>query len=298
MTSYTITNNDYFKSIEISFTEKPSEDVRNILKALRFRWHYTKKVWYGYANKQVLIDRLNTIISDNSIKVDPVNAEIPAPKTEPVNIDNVQPVKVDLSEPVKVEAKTEKAVKTVNPFIKPKKEKVKREAGKLKASQENAIITLMKYNYFSGKKKLQKDGTRRIFVEKNGVAFIGNVNALVRINLDRLTDETKKQLESLKDECSTVTFEGTEKIYNGAVKIQENADPLTLENMVEKENEGFKLATFSTGLTFNYPLLKDICRCFDYKVTIKAEKIFKPALIEGEGFTAIICGMKVIGVNA
>lgn len=117
MTNYTITNNDYFKSIEISFTEKPSDDVRNILKALRFRWHYTKKVWYGYANKQALIDRLNTIISE-PVKVEPVNAEIPAPKTEPVNIDNVQPVKVDLSEPVKVEAKTEKAVKVEKPVKK------------------------------------------------------------------------------------------------------------------------------------------------------------------------------------
>ena len=74
MTNYTITNNDYFKSIEISFTEKPSDDVRNILKALRFRWHYTKKVWYGYANKQVIIDRLNTVMP---VKADPVKVEKP-----------------------------------------------------------------------------------------------------------------------------------------------------------------------------------------------------------------------------
>ena len=103
MTTFSITNNDYFKSIEISFTEKPSEQIRNVLKALRFRWHYTKKVWYGYANKQVLIDRLNTVMP---VKVELVNAEIPAQKTELVNLDNVQPVKVE--KPVK---ETEKAIK-------------------------------------------------------------------------------------------------------------------------------------------------------------------------------------------
>ena len=100
MTNYTITNNDYFKSIEISFTEKPSEQIRNILKALRFRWHYTKKVWYGYANKQVLIDRLNTVMP---VKVDPVKVEKPVmeKKTE-------KAVKVE--KPVKkAAAKTEKA---------------------------------------------------------------------------------------------------------------------------------------------------------------------------------------------
>lgn len=103
MTTFSITNNDYFKSIEISFTEKPSEQIRNVLKALRFRWHYTKKVWYGYANKQVLIDRLNTVL--------PVKVE--AVKVEAVKVE--KPVKVD---PVKVEAKTEKAVKVEKPVKK------------------------------------------------------------------------------------------------------------------------------------------------------------------------------------
>lgn len=120
MTNYTITNNDYFKSIEISFTEKPSENVRNILKALRFRWHYTKKVWYGYANKQVLIDRLNTVMP---VKVDPVKAE---------------PVKVE--KPV-MEKKTEKAVKVEKP--------VKKAAAK---TEKPAVI----YQKQSGINKLKK----------------------------------------------------------------------------------------------------------------------------------------------
>ena len=100
MTNYTISSNDYFKSIEISFTEKPSENVRNILKALRFRWHYTKKVWYGYANKQVLIDRLNTVLP---VKVEAVKVE------KPVNVDPVKAEPVKVEKPVKkAAAKTEK----------------------------------------------------------------------------------------------------------------------------------------------------------------------------------------------
>ena len=120
MTNYTITNNDYFKSIEISFNEKPSEQIRNILKALRFRWHYTKKVWYGYANKQVLIDRLNTVMPVN---VDPVKAE---------------PVKVE--KPV-MEKKTEKAVKVEKP--------VKKAAAK---TEKAAVI----YQKQAGLNKLKK----------------------------------------------------------------------------------------------------------------------------------------------
>ena len=120
MTNYTITNNDYFKSVEISFNEKPSDDVRNILKALRFRWHYTKKVWYGYANKQVLIDRLNTVMP---VKADPVK---------------VEPVKVE--KPV-MEKKTEKAVKVEKP--------VKKAAAK---TEKAAVI----YQKQSGLNKLKK----------------------------------------------------------------------------------------------------------------------------------------------
>lgn len=46
---YTITKNEAYNSVEIKFAEKPSESVRAALKALKFRWHSLKKVWYGYA---------------------------------------------------------------------------------------------------------------------------------------------------------------------------------------------------------------------------------------------------------
>ena len=52
MTQYTITANPQFNSLEISFDGKPSEDVRAALKALKFRWHGLKKIWYGFATEE------------------------------------------------------------------------------------------------------------------------------------------------------------------------------------------------------------------------------------------------------
>jgi len=49
--TYTITQNAQFNSLEIAFDGKPSQSIRDALKALRFRWHSVKKVWYGYATE-------------------------------------------------------------------------------------------------------------------------------------------------------------------------------------------------------------------------------------------------------
>lgn len=51
---FTITKNPMFNSLEITFTEKPSEKIRNVLKANRFRWHSVKSVWYGYADEDTI----------------------------------------------------------------------------------------------------------------------------------------------------------------------------------------------------------------------------------------------------
>lgn len=61
--TYTINPNDTFKSIEITFDEKPSEAVREVLKGMRFRWHSVKKVWYGYKTAE----EVKTAI-DNAVK--------------------------------------------------------------------------------------------------------------------------------------------------------------------------------------------------------------------------------------
>lgn len=50
--NYTITPNAAYNSLEISFDGKPAEAVRDAMKALKFRWHAAKKVWYGYADEE------------------------------------------------------------------------------------------------------------------------------------------------------------------------------------------------------------------------------------------------------
>lgn len=52
--AFTITKNDQFNSVEVSFSGKPSAEVRDALKALRFRWHGVKRVWYGYATEEAV----------------------------------------------------------------------------------------------------------------------------------------------------------------------------------------------------------------------------------------------------
>ena len=52
--NYTITKNTQFNSVEVLFDGKPSEEVREALKGLRFRWHGQKKVWYGFASEDAV----------------------------------------------------------------------------------------------------------------------------------------------------------------------------------------------------------------------------------------------------
>lgn len=54
MTAYTITNNAAFGSKEITFDGIPSKEIREALKALKFKWHGIKKLWYGYAEESEL----------------------------------------------------------------------------------------------------------------------------------------------------------------------------------------------------------------------------------------------------
>ena len=87
--TYTINTNTEFNSLEISFTEKPHEKVIEALKALKFRWHRVKALWYGYATDTQVIAAIQsaeqeanplatgTIYSDGylgAIKTDGVNS--------------------------------------------------------------------------------------------------------------------------------------------------------------------------------------------------------------------------------
>ena len=65
--NYEIRENTQFNSKEIYFTGKPSQEVRDALKALKFRWHSAKKCWYGFADESTLI---NTILDTNTEEQD------------------------------------------------------------------------------------------------------------------------------------------------------------------------------------------------------------------------------------
>ena len=71
---YTITRNEAFNSLEISFEGKPAEAVRDALKALRFRWHNKRRVWYGYTDEETA----RAAIDNAGTEAAPV-AKVPAP---------------------------------------------------------------------------------------------------------------------------------------------------------------------------------------------------------------------------
>lgn len=50
--TYEIRPNVQFNSLEIYFTEKPGEAIREALKALKFRWNGKKACWYGYGEAE------------------------------------------------------------------------------------------------------------------------------------------------------------------------------------------------------------------------------------------------------
>ena len=55
---FTITDNAEFGSLEITFDGKPSEAIRDVLKAHKFRWHNKKGVWYGKSERADIVKAL------------------------------------------------------------------------------------------------------------------------------------------------------------------------------------------------------------------------------------------------
>lgn len=78
MLNYQVNINEQFKSTEILFDSKPSEAVREKLKANGYRWHKIKGVWYGYKTPEELAEILNG--SDK--QADDLKAEIKAKTDE------------------------------------------------------------------------------------------------------------------------------------------------------------------------------------------------------------------------
>lgn len=65
--TYTITPNEAFKSIEITFNEKPAENIRAALKELGFRWHKMRGLWYGYKDAETVRNALEAAGIDKDI---------------------------------------------------------------------------------------------------------------------------------------------------------------------------------------------------------------------------------------
>lgn len=64
--TYTIEKNAQFGSLEVYFSDKPSQMIRDALKLLRFRWHSVKKCWYGFSEENTLRETLCTASADQN----------------------------------------------------------------------------------------------------------------------------------------------------------------------------------------------------------------------------------------
>ena len=56
---YTIRPNEQYGSLEITFDSKPSQEVRDALKANKYRWNGKKGVWYGKTDQKTIVDALD-----------------------------------------------------------------------------------------------------------------------------------------------------------------------------------------------------------------------------------------------
>ena len=82
---FTITDNAQYGSLEIAFDGKPSEAVRDVLKENKFRWHKTKKVWYGKADRQAITDALNAAY-EAEVKAETDDSQDDLDKVDPAYI--------------------------------------------------------------------------------------------------------------------------------------------------------------------------------------------------------------------
>ena len=75
--TYTITYNEQYKSHELTFDGKPSEAVRELLKANGYRWHSLRRIWYGYKD---IADKLDS--TDGQTPTAPTTSHEPTDKEQ------------------------------------------------------------------------------------------------------------------------------------------------------------------------------------------------------------------------
>ena len=89
---YTITDNTEYNSIEITFKEKPSEAIRDVLKSKKFRWNGKRKVWYGKTSHEAIMEALDqayeaekaAATGKENLQVEEVKPEVPEVKPNPI----------------------------------------------------------------------------------------------------------------------------------------------------------------------------------------------------------------------
>lgn len=78
---FKIVKNDQYGSYEVYFPEKPAEEVREALKALRMRWNGKKSCWYGFASAEDITAAINSPCAD-----DPAPVAFSVPDPVPVDV--------------------------------------------------------------------------------------------------------------------------------------------------------------------------------------------------------------------
>ena len=96
---FTITDNLEHGSLEITFGGKPSWQVRDALKANKFRWNGKKGVWYGYGDRSAIVELLHA-----AYEAEGQTAADAQPIPEPV--EEAEPVSTDAAKPAEAAGKT------------------------------------------------------------------------------------------------------------------------------------------------------------------------------------------------
>ena len=85
-TNFKITPNPTFNSLEVSFDGKPSEIVRDSLKAIKFRWHSVKKVWYGYGDEADVTATIENALKGIRTSAYGITAKKPTKTAKPAKV--------------------------------------------------------------------------------------------------------------------------------------------------------------------------------------------------------------------
>ena len=81
----TIAINNQFNGIELTFESKPTNEIRETLKNLGFRWHGVRKIWYAKntAERMALAAQLSG--GSAAVTIPEAQVSAPAPVSAPKN---------------------------------------------------------------------------------------------------------------------------------------------------------------------------------------------------------------------